>query len=203
MNPPVTAYTYALYFDPNGGTLNGASPVSMTTTSTTYSFPVTATATRDGYTFLGWSTDRSATTATYPAGSTITLTAAYPIITLYAVWQAKAPVVVSEDLIGNAVLKSVKQVNDRFSDMKNAVVSAVETVNKDNKYLTDAQLQQVKNIVNDMVKVYALCERALMYDWCLCGGDYSLAEYAARQLPVFLHDFLPETSSENRSEEIN
>lgn len=153
VNPPVTAYTYALYFDANGGTLNGASPVSMTTTSTTYSFPVTATATRDGYTFLGWSTDRSATTATYPAGSTITLTAAYPIITLYAVWQAKAPVVVSEDLIGNAVLKSVKQVNDRFSDMKNAVVSAVDQVNKDNKYLTDAQLQQVKNIVNDMVKV--------------------------------------------------
>ena len=153
VNPPVTAYTYALYFDANGGTLIGASPVSMTTTSTTYSFPVTATATRDGYTFLGWSTDRSATTATYPAGSTITLTAAYPIITLYAVWQAKAPVVVSEDLIGNAVLKSVKQVNDRFSDMKNAVVSAVDQVNKDNKYLTDAQLQQVKNIVNDMVKV--------------------------------------------------
>lgn len=153
VNPPVTAYTYALYFDANGGTLIGASPVTQTTTSTTYSFPVTATATRDGYTFLGWSTDRSATTATYPAGSTVTLTAAYPIITLYAVWQAKAPVVVSDDLIGNAVLKSVKQVNDRFSDMKSAVVSAVETVNKDNKYLTDAQLQQVKNIVNDMVKV--------------------------------------------------
>lgn len=153
VNPPVTAYTYALYFDANGGTLNGASPVSMTTTSTTYSFPVTATATRDGYTFLGWSTDRSATTATYPAGSTVTLTAAYPIITLYAVWQAKAPVVVSEDLIGNAVLKSVKQVNDRFSDMKNAVVSAVDQVNKDNKYLTDAQLQQVKDVVKSMVKV--------------------------------------------------
>ena len=153
VNPPVTAYTYALHFDANGGTLIGASPVSMTTTSTTYSFPVTATATRDGYTFLGWSTDRSATTATYPAGSTVTLTAAYPIITLYAVWQAKAPVVVSEDLIGNAVLKSVKQVNDRFDAMKNAVVSAVDQVNKDNKYLTDAQLQQVKNIVNDMVKV--------------------------------------------------
>lgn len=153
VNPPVTAYTYALYFDANGGTLNGASPVSMTTTSTTYSFPVTATATRDGYTFLGWSTDRSATAATYPAGSTVTLTAAYPIITLYAVWQAKAPVVVSEDLIGNAVLKSVKQVNDRFDAMKNAVVSAVDQVNKDNKYLTDAQLQQVKDVVKSMVKV--------------------------------------------------
>lgn len=153
VNPPVTAYTYALYFDANGGTLIGASPVSTTTTSTTYSFPVTATATRDGYNFLGWATEKTATAATYPANSTITLTANYPIITLYAVWQAKAPVVVSDDLIGNAVLKSVKQANDRFSDMKSAVVSAVETVNKDNKYLTDAQLQQVKNIVNDMVKV--------------------------------------------------
>ena len=153
VNPPVTAYTYALYFDANGGTLIGASPVSTTTTSTTYSFPVTATATRDGYNFLGWATEKTATAATYPANSTITLTANYPIITLYAVWQAKAPVVVSDDLIGNAVLKSVKQVNDRFSDMKSAVVSAVDQVNKDNKYLTDAQLQQVKNIVNDMVKV--------------------------------------------------
>ncbi len=153
VNPPVTAYTYALYFDANGGTLIGASPVTQTPTRTTYSFPVTATATRDGYNFLGWATEKTATAATYPANSTITLTANYPIITLYAVWEAKAPVVVSDDLIGNAVLKSVKQVNDRFSDMKSAVVSAVETVNKDNKYLTDAQLQQVKNIVNDMVKV--------------------------------------------------
>lgn len=153
VNPPVTAYTYALYFDANGGTLIGASPVTQTTTSTTYSFPVTATATRDGYNFLGWATEKTATAATYPANSTITLTANYPIITLYAVWQAKAPVVVSDDLIGNAVLKSVKQVNDRFSAMKSAVVSAVDQVNKDNKYLTDAQLQQVKNIVNDMVKV--------------------------------------------------
>lgn len=153
VNPPVTAYTYALYFDANGGTLIGASPVSTTTTSTTYSLPVSATATRDGYNFLGWATEKTATAATYPANSTITLTANYPIITLYAVWQAKAPVVVSDDLIGNAVLKSVKQVNDRFSDMKSAVVSAVDQVNKDNKYLTDTQLQQVKNIVNDMVKV--------------------------------------------------
>lgn len=153
VNPPVTAYTYALYFDANGGTLIGASPVTQTTTSTTYSFPVTATATRDGYNFLGWATEKTATAATYPAGSTVTLTANYPIITLYAVWQAKAPVVVSDDLIGNAVLKSVKQVNDRFGDMKKAVVDAVDQVNKDNKYLTDAQLQQVKNIVNDMVKV--------------------------------------------------
>ena len=153
VNPPVTAYTYALYFDANGGTLIGASPVSTTTTSTTYSFPVTATATRDGYNFLGWATEKTATAATYPANSTITLTANYPIITLYAVWQAKAPVVVSDDLIGDAVRKSVKQVNDKFDAMKSAVVDAVDQVNKDNKYLTDDQLLKVKDAVKAMVKI--------------------------------------------------
>ena len=40
--------------------------------------------------------------------------------------------------------------------------------------------------VNEIVKTYALCERALMYDWCLCGGDYSLADYSKKMLPVFL-----------------
>ena len=64
VNPPVTAYTYALYFDANGGTLIGASPVSTTTTSTTYSFPVSATATRDGYNFLGWATQTRAKSLT-------------------------------------------------------------------------------------------------------------------------------------------
>lgn len=153
VTPPVTTNTYALYFDANGGTLIGASPVSVTTTSTTYSFPVTATATRDGYNFLGWATEKTATAATYPANSTITLTANYPIITLYAVWQAKAPVVVSEDMIGNAVLKSVNDVNGRFDAMKSAVVSAVDQVNSANNYLTPAQLQQVKDVVKSMVKV--------------------------------------------------
>ena len=28
--------------------------------------------------------------------------------------------------------------------------------------------------VSEMVKIYALSERALMYVWCLCGGEYSL-----------------------------
>ncbi len=43
--------------------------------------------------------------------------------------------------------------------------------------------------VNDMVKTYAMCERALMYDWCLAEGNYSLFRYAQERLPVFLSDF--------------
>ena len=45
--------------------------------------------------------------------------------------------------------------------------------------------------VNEMVKLYALSERALMYDWCLYAGAYSLRDYAAAVLPSFLSGFLP------------
>ena len=40
--------------------------------------------------------------------------------------------------------------------------------------------------VNDIVRLYAMAERALLYDWCLCDGDYSLQDYAASVMPMFL-----------------
>ena len=40
--------------------------------------------------------------------------------------------------------------------------------------------------VNDIVRLYAMAERALLYDWCLCAGNYSLQAYAAEVLPMFL-----------------
>lgn len=41
----------------------------------------------------------------------------------------------------------------------------------------------------EMVKLYALCERALLYDWCLCSGEYSLRQYSLRTMPMFLSGF--------------
>lgn len=38
----------------------------------------------------------------------------------------------------------------------------------------------------DTVHLYSMCERAIIYDWCISGGSYSLSEYAARIMPVFL-----------------
>lgn len=38
----------------------------------------------------------------------------------------------------------------------------------------------------EIMRFYALCERALMYDWCLCKGDYSLKEYGKKTMPMFL-----------------
>jgi len=54
----------------------------------------------------------------------------------------------------------------------------------------DGQLSTALS-VSEMVKRYALCERALMYDWCLCGGEYSLGHYSGQVLPGFLSSFLP------------
>ena len=40
--------------------------------------------------------------------------------------------------------------------------------------------------VGEIVKFYAMCERALLYDWCLCNGEYSLRHYAEKTMPMFL-----------------
>lgn len=49
----------------------------------------------------------------------------------------------------------------------------------------DGEFTQEKS-VNDMVKLYALSERAILYDWCLSDGSYSLSRYSEELLPVFL-----------------
>lgn len=46
--------------------------------------------------------------------------------------------------------------------------------------------------VNEITKLYALCERALLYDWCLCSGSYSLKQYAKTTLPMFLNQIRAE-----------
>ena len=42
---------------------------------------------------------------------------------------------------------------------------------------------------NEIVKGYAMFERALMYDWCLSGGEYALGKYAADMMPTFLEGY--------------
>ena len=43
--------------------------------------------------------------------------------------------------------------------------------------------------VNELTKAYALMERALMYDWCLCGGEYNLSRYSAELMGQFLQSW--------------
>lgn len=39
---------------------------------------------------------------------------------------------------------------------------------------------------NEIVKMYALIERGLLYDWCICNGDYPLTNYSQKVLPDLL-----------------
>lgn len=43
----------------------------------------------------------------------------------------------------------------------------------------------------DVVKLYAMAERALLYDWCLSNGEQSLREVAARVMPHWLSMLRP------------
>ncbi len=44
--------------------------------------------------------------------------------------------------------------------------------------------------VSEIVKLYSMCERALMYDWCICDGEYSLTSYAKNVLPMLFDDMM-------------
>lgn len=46
--------------------------------------------------------------------------------------------------------------------------------------------------VNEIVKAYSMYERGMLYDWCICDGEYGLVQYAVRMMPLFLRSFLSE-----------
>lgn len=84
--PYITSLTavergYTLTYNANGG--SGAPSAVSNITSATIS---STKPTRAGYDFLGWSTSSTATSASYVAGNSITLSAN---VTLYAVWKKK------------------------------------------------------------------------------------------------------------------
>ena len=73
--------TYEVKYDANGG---GNTPASQTKTEDVTLILTSTIPTRYGYTFRGWATSSSATSATYQAGGNYT---ANERVTLYAVWE--------------------------------------------------------------------------------------------------------------------
>ncbi|HCR82430.1 TetR/AcrR family transcriptional regulator [Muricomes intestini] len=48
--------------------------------------------------------------------------------------------------------------------------------------------------IGEIVKYYALCERALVSEWCLNKGNYSLKEYSKEYMPIMMEHFAVDQS---------
>lgn len=46
--------------------------------------------------------------------------------------------------------------------------------------------------VNEIVKGYSMIERGMLYDWCICDGEYRLTRYGEDMMPKFLRAFVNE-----------
>ena len=44
-------------------------------------------------------------------------------------------------------------------------------------------------IASEICHYYGLCERALVYDWCLNHGEYSLGDYSRTYMPIMMEHF--------------
>lgn len=55
--------------------------------------------------------------------------------------------------------------------------------------LADGEFKDTSS-AKELMKIYAMFERALLYDWALFRGKYSLSEYSSRLLPHVLDTFV-------------
>ncbi len=100
------ANTYTVTYNANGGT---GAPAAQTKTYGKALTLSSAKPTREGYTFSGWGTSASATTATYQPGASYTNNAS---ITLYAVWKANTYTVTYHANGGTGVPSSQTKIHD-------------------------------------------------------------------------------------------
>ena len=60
------------------------------------------------------------------------------------------------------------------------------------RIITEGQMRgQIRNDMSaiEITKYFTMCERALVSDWCLSRGEFSLSEYSHKCMPVMLEHF--------------
>lgn len=108
VRPSWRSKSYSITYNANGGT--GAPPSQTATGSTTLS---AVRPTRAGYSFLGWSTDSSATAASYAPGAAYSGNTS---VVLYAVWRANT-YTVKFDCNGQSVYPSIADVTVTYDSV--------------------------------------------------------------------------------------
>lgn len=81
------------------------------------------------------------------------------------------------------VTKSEKHLLDRNRSYYRMLRAIISEGQKNGEFSEDFSVSEIE-------KAYAMCERALIYDWCLSDGEYSLRKYSGQIMPMFLGGFL-------------
>lgn len=161
------AKSYSLTYNSNGGT--GTAQAETLTQSGSVKVLTTCPFTREGYTFLGWDSDKDATTPTYKAGeeATIALTDDEPSKTLYAIWEAQpvtttltasADTYVRKGNTGNNGAKvgiELHTSSAKSTDFVGLMSFSLESI-PENVTITSAELRLVTSVVkgNGLINIY-------------------------------------------------
>ncbi len=138
---PQNITTYSITYNCNGGS-NCPANHSQNSTNLNYTYTIPSTKpTRANYTFLGYNTSSTATTANanYAPGKTITLASSSPNLTLYAVWKQDGPSVTG--------FSSIRKMQNMTSAICNSVSIGVTGQlydTRDNSTYTVAKLDDGK-----------------------------------------------------------
>lgn len=80
------------------------------------------------------------------------------------------------------VKKGEKHLLDKNRFYYKTLIKLVEEGQQRNQIKEERSAREISNI-------YAMQERAVLYDWCICMGSYPLSSYGVELLQVFLKDF--------------
>lgn len=173
--------TYSLVYNLDGGTGSITDSTFKVGDKVTISSTVPVKA---GYKFLGWSTKKSASSASYKAGEEVTLNDAYDgKVTLYAVWQGKTYTVKYDSNGGtgsmdDSVFKlatDVKLSNNKFSKENYTFIGWSTSKGGEVTYTNEAKVKDLGG-EGDIVTLYAVWKSntyTIKYD--SNGGNGSMA----------------------------
>ena len=175
VNKQVTVSSYTVTYNANGGSGAPASQTAISGINLTLSSTVP---TRSGYTFLGWSTDSNATTATYAKGTTYTANVS---TTLYAVWKTDSETISGKEVNG-AFIKYDVEYTDTYMNYEYTSINGWRLENYD--LASDGKTLSNVRLISTGVPAM------MYYDYNDTSNNYSKWIKDSTKLKTFKNDVL-------------
>ncbi len=80
------------------------------------------------------------------------------------------------------IKKGEKHLLDQNRYYYKAIKQVIEEGQRNNEIKSDRSSRET-------MKIYAMQERSILYDWCICEGNYPLASYGIELLELFMRSF--------------